>query len=133
LSNNNKLSGRVPDMPNTLKLCSYKDTKLCIREDAICGKGNTPICSFDYNKLFIIVGCVCVALVIVGFIAKKLTSKKRAGKPKKKLSDQALLGEDDAELGEFIQLKDTDDHNRRYIEVDEDFVFDQKNASKFIN
>jgi len=129
----NELSGRVPDMPKSLRLCSYKNTDLCIKEDAICGKGVTPICSFNYKNIFYIVAGICVGLGLVGIVVKKCRHRDRSGKPKKKLSDQALLGGDEGELGEFVQLKETDDQNRRYVEVDEDFVFDQKNIGKFIN
>jgi len=139
VNNNKELTGRVPDMPKYLKSCNYKDTDLCVTEKAVCGLDQVPICKIDTKAVIItVVGCIIVVAIIL-LILTKLCLRIKRGRNKEKQSDQALLvGGDDPmyndnlEEGEFIQLREPND-NRRYVEVDEDYIFTTKNMNKFID
>jgi len=136
LNNNRGLSGKVPDMPKYLKTCNYKDTDLCVKENAVCGLDQIPICKVNTTKIVIIVvGCIAAVFLIGTIILKCIYRRRR--RYKEKQSDQVLLVDNEAmdndimEEGEFIQLRENDD--KHYVEVDEDYIFDSKNMNKFIN
>ncbi|KAL6607494.1 L domain-like protein [Neocallimastix californiae] len=134
LNNNHGLHGKVPDMPKYLKTCNYKDTDLCVKENAVCGLDQIPICKANTTKIvLIVVGCIAAVFLIGIIILRCIHGKRRY---KEKQSDQVLLVDNEAmnndmEEGEFIQLRENDD--RHYVEVDEDYIFDSKNMNKFIN
>jgi len=138
INNNKGLTGKVPEMPKYLKTCNYKDTNLCVTEHANCGLDQVPICKVDTKTVVIIVIASIIGFVFILWIIKILISKARKRSHKEKQSDQELLVGDDIgdndnmEEGEFIQLREPND-NRRYVEVDEDYIFDPKNMNKFIN
>jgi len=135
----NDLSGPVPDMPKTLQLCGFKETNLCLKENAVCGLDSTPVCTINNNRfllsIIIIIAGIIGLIALLKLLRMILKTSKRKRERAKQSDEELLTGEDDFEEGEFIELKEENNYNNRpnIVEVDEDYIFNPRNMNRFVN